>query len=271
MSLLGSVEASIVVPTGGYAFTLDETGVGTAAITIAAGTGFFWTAVGLEGTPDGSGFGLRERIEDELNTNSPDSATYTVTLSSTADNATGKLTISTDGPNFRLTSVTADFLSLAGFTSASIGAYAASHTSNDGQVKALWLPDCAMNAQFGLNTYGMPESQTVPMVAPDGTFSVFHGQTMTRNRIWFEMITKARAVAGEETVTNESYEQFWTDAIRGEAAWAVASTSFLVRGDRNGGTARYYHVVAPGRPDMSRISEEHDLYYRVTMDLLKRV
>ena len=269
MSMLSRWEAPIEIPTGDWTFVLAESGGGgTPTVTLVAARKYYWTNE-YSGGGDPGGFGLRESLEDAINTASPNARTYTVTLDATSDTATGKLTIAVSSGDYTMSSVDADLLSLMGFAA---GPVAASTATGTKAVEALWLPDCVGNAPDGLTTAGRVVSQSRAMIAPGGTYSNFKGASRTENQIWYDVNTRARTVAAEESVTNESYETFWLDAVRGDEPWSNAGEKLQVWPDRNTeATSHIYNMRNTASPDYERAEENHDNYYRVTLELVKAV
>lgn len=266
MSLLCRFESYMEIPTGDWTAVLTESGGGgTPTITFTAGTGYYWDNDG--GAP--TGFGFREELEDKLNTASPNANTYTVTLDTSADNGTGKLTIAVDAGTFTLTSVNSDMLAWMGFTS-NLSPTASSFQGSK-QVEGMWLPDCPANSKYGLNTYGKPIGQTVPMIAPDGTYSIFQGSTQTRNQIAFAMVSKAKTITGEENTANESFETWWLDSVYGGEPWSAGAKVAFVTDRANPVLAYYYNVLNVGEPPYERALDDYDGYYAITLDLLKAV
>jgi hypothetical protein len=268
MGHVGKWEARIVVPTGGWVdagnFTLSEdAGGGAQDVTITAGN--YWWSSG-----DG-GNDFAAQLKADLETASFNTLTYTVTVSAGAG-GTGLITMTVSSGVSTITWGSSD-----GATVRDLCGYAGATTvlsgvDQDGssQVQGLWLPGCPVETPGGLDSSGVPVSAGFRTLAEDGTYLATHGSKMVTNEYTHEAVAVARTIAASESTSNESYEQFWLDAIRGEKAWAKAGRQLRFYKDADvDGTYKTHNVLNVRKPDIARRQADFDGFWRVRIEVVE--
>lgn len=257
--MAGKWEARIVIPTGGWvASVTDAGGTDATAISLAAGATYYHSSAG-SGAND-----LAAEIQSDLNASVTLSGTYTVTVSA-GEGGTGKYTIASTG-NFSVAWTSTGLRDCLGFSTAPGGA-ASSYTS-EGQAEGLWLPDCPAETPYGLASSGKPRSAALVTLSEDGTYFATHGDVVRFNSYAYRAVSRARTIAASETVANESYEQFWLDAIRGEAAWANAGRKLRWYADADtDATYKTYNATDVVEPMVERHSPDYDGLWSVRLEV----
>lgn len=102
-------------------------------------------------------------------------------------------------------------------------------------------------------------------IAPDGTYTAFHGPSRTRNLLRWPVVQVHRVIAAEETTTNESFEQFWLDTVRGEAAWAQSGRLRWYPDETVDGTSFTYAVTDAVSPQYERVDPTYDGLWAVSL------
>lgn len=228
----GKLEARITVPTGGWSFTVTETGGGgaSAAITVPAFT-YYHSSVGSNSTD------LPAEIKSQFDASALN-ATYTVSIAA-GENATGKYTISCTGgsvTSFAFTWTDTEIRNLLGFDGTESGT--TSYTGND-QAEGLWLPDESYQKKNGgIKGSWVTDQQTVN-TANGNVYSVM-GRKYRRTRIVWPMTSRAKTWVENESATNESFEQFLLDGIYGGAAWGTSAGPIRFHPDADADTATDY-------------------------------
>lgn len=227
----GKLEARITVPTGGWDFTITETGGGgaSAAITVPAFTYYH--------SSDGSNSNtLPEAIKTQLDASSLN-ATYTVSIAA-GESGTGKYTISATGgsvTSFAFTWTDTEIRDLLGFSGSESGTL--SYTG-DNQAEALWLPDEGYQKKNGGIGGSWVTDQQIVNTANGNVYSVM-GRKYRRTRIVWPMTARNKTWAENETTTNESFETF-LEGIWGTASWATSTGPIRFHPDADADTATDY-------------------------------
>lgn len=262
-SLYSKWEARITIPTGGWVASMtDAGGTDASAISLSAGATYYWSSAG-SGAED-----LPKTIEDQINASGTLSGGYTVVVADGVPGAGGTGQLSIAGPGtFSITWTSTDLRDCLGFTGNVSGADV--YTSPN-HVEGLWLPACPVDTPFGLSSSGLVVSAVAETLSEDGTFYSSHGSKHTRNEYTYRAVTIARTVAASESVTNESYESFWLDAIRGEEPWATAGRQLRYYKDcTDDATYKTYNVINATSPDISRHTEDYDGFWTVGLQVVE--
>lgn len=159
-----------------------------------------------------------------LLTNNPSlSGTYTCSLSDDTDASTGKVTISATGiTSFTLTWATSTSQAIRdalGFTG-NLSPTAASHTSANA-CPYLWLPNVGRTNAMGPEPISSSLRLGVPMMdyrltrAPTGASKRLVSNTTYVESLEFHYVSGAKAAKRLESVTNESWETFYTTVLGG--------------------------------------------------------
>jgi hypothetical protein len=225
----GRLEAQITVPTGGWDFTIDDSGGGGAASgTLPAGDYYlpellvaFATALNTAATTD----------------------TLTATLSN-SETGTGKVSITSDG-NGTLEWVDTDLRDLLGYTgNLTLVADTANTATN--QARSLWLPDCPYDADNEVGAWlGWRRTDAASVMSASGAVFSRVGQSHRRAKLSWSVISRPKAVEANETTTNESFEKFLYDGVWGFASWGQPSGPIRFFPDADAGAYVEYAVILP--------------------------
>lgn len=198
----GRLEAQFTVPSGGWDIAVSLSGGGSGTATITAGD-YFLTDFLTE---------IATRITAVISTEN-----CYVNLSKSEASGTGKVTLTAEGSNLAVTWTDTEVRDILGFTgnlSAAVTYVATNHAMH------VWLPDCSMFAPYGLNDPGMEESDVRQAETPAGDVFTIYGQRKTvLNGLRWDAISHARARIAGESVSGESFQQFYRDSLLGERAW----------------------------------------------------
>lgn len=258
MSLWSKWEGRAVIPSGNWTCALTDGTGGPYTITLTAANTYYHSSPGND-TVD-----LPAKLKALFEAAGGGVRTYTVTCSA-GESGTGKYTIAVDSGTFSITWTSTDLRDLLGFTG-NISAQTTSTGSNHAQ--GLWLPECPVETPYGLASSGMPMSTAVVSLSEDGTYSVTHGAKHTRNEYVYGLVALSKVVAASESTTNESYETFWLDTIRGEEPWANAGRQVRYYADTDvDGTYITFNVLNVARPDIARASPDWDGFWTVRLEV----
>lgn len=253
---IGKWEHALVVPTDGWDISVTDSG-GADTITVPAGT-YYWSSVG-DGSND-----LAAELQSQLNASGTLSGTYTVTISAGVG-GTGKTTIACD-ESFTATWDDTELRNLFGFDgniSSTTSATGANHA------EGLWLPSAPVDTLYGLGSQGKPVSASMVSMAPDGTMTAFHGPKHRRNEYQYQAVVGTRVVQSKETTTNESYETWWLDGVRGEATWAKGGRNVRYYADADtDGTYLEYHITEQSEPLTDRRDASYDGLWTVRIPVV---
>lgn len=181
------IEAAIVVPTGGYAFSVNLGGAATA--TIPAGT-YYPTTLAAE---------VATQLEAARA-----AGTWTVAIGST-----GLVTISEDDATFTITWTSTVLRDLLGYTGNLTGERTYTATN---QIKAMWLSPCGLTSRHG-SSRGLPVTVCGTSVAPTGATIRRRFATHYPASYTFPAVKGRYALSRWESVVNESFETAWVDYL----------------------------------------------------------
>lgn len=261
---LGRWEALITVPTGDWTdsgnFTLTEAaGGGAQDITIAAGD-YFWNGA------VGGGTTFLAEIKRALDDASANGQAYTVTMTASESTRTQLVTISSTaaftlafGSNDGLT-----FLNLLGSTSDPTGS-ATSHTFDDNNAQAIWLPDQPPWVPTTLEDHGSRNTVQAISRSPGGAFHRWTGATVHQKQIVYRGAALAKTKIDHATVANESFEAFWDHSIGAQKAWS-SGCYWRWYQNADGGFTRDYHPIDP-EPMSKRLVGSYRELWEITMNL----
>ncbi len=205
---LPKFEGLITVPTGGWAFNLEEVtpNGGPTAVTIPAG-GYYLT------TGYGAGTSLLATIKAQMEAAIAGAVTYTVTLDDDNDTSTGKVTIAGSGvTTFNITWTSLTLRNLLGFTGNLSGA--ATYTGTE-HAEFLWLPNVGRRSPLRApdGSAGAYMTDGTVTVSPSGKSKRLAYATRRVDRYDFENLRGYKTWITHEQVANESLEKFWSDVI----------------------------------------------------------
>lgn len=201
----GRVEGRIVVPTGGWDVTLDDSTIPATVSTVPAGTY--------------SPTSLAAALQTALTATG---GTYAVTLSA-GESGTGLVTITcSSGSPFSITWDDTDLRDAVGFTANIVAA--ATPQTGVAQMKALWLPPVPKRSQYGdavvADGGGTLETDYTSTVGPTGRVYALKSTSYTQHeRIAWEGVVLERALEAHETTANASWECFARDCAWGRLTY----------------------------------------------------
>lgn len=199
-----------MVPTGGWTCTFTDTGGTDTGITIAAGTYYLNSSSGS----------LLSTLQTALNASGTLAGTYTVAIADTGVNATGYITISATGTAQFTADLGADFQALEdllGFA----GPLVPPGTTFTGteQPQKLWLPNVGRSnpmspepSASGTNI-GALETDYFFTLAPSGESTRMVYNTRYMDNFEFRYLKASKTWTSQESVTNESFQTFYSDVI----------------------------------------------------------
>jgi hypothetical protein len=215
MATNGKLQSRITVPTGGWDLAITEVPTNSATITVPAGTYYHSSA-------DSEAEGLLDTIQTLIEaavTATDLDGTYTVSLSD-AESGTGKVTIAATGiTSFSIAWTDSELQDLLGFTSTPSGALT---YTGESQTQALWIGSYPWQKLNGGIRGGWVSDQQNKNNSAGYVYSVM-GQKYRQTRIAWPMEPQSKTWAENETTVNASFEQFYLDAILGEAAWGTST------------------------------------------------
>lgn len=195
---LGKFEGRFTIPTGGYALALTENGAAVGTVTIAAGNYYLTSTTSILTT-------LTTALD------AAGAGTYTATISD-ADSGTGKVTLSASGvSSFAITWTDTALRNALGWTGNITGS-----TSYESQSASpyIWLPNQRRSEPPTPEGYkGFPITDATMTVSPGGSSHVASYSTRYATSFAFRMIAGNKAWTPLESVTNESFQTFWTATI----------------------------------------------------------
>lgn len=195
--------------TSAQTVTVVEDGVSRGPITVLSpDTDYFWTSATAALTT----------IAAALNAGAPVGVTWALAIDDTADNATGRTTISVDGLGAPAPTVTfnttplRDYLGFTGVVAFGTGNVPQTSTNH---ARFLWLPDVKRTNQLVPDgDAGLRLSDATFTVAPSGhSKSLVYNERFIDN-LEFQQVLGRKAWDRHETYGNESFEQFWQDVIK---------------------------------------------------------
>lgn len=254
--MIGKWEALATIPTGDWEFALTDNSGGPYTITLTAANTYYHSSAGNDSVD------LPAKLKELMDAAS--GQTYTVSVSAGVS-GTGKYTISVDSGTFTISWTDTALRNLLGIDAGDDVSAVATVTGSS-QAEGLWLPQCPVETPYGLASQGIPISAADVMLSPDGTMYAFHGPLRRENEYVYRAVDVARVIASQEGTVNESFEQFWLDAIRGDASWATAGRSFKFYEDAgDDATFLTYHILTEDRPTVARLDPTFDGLWTVTI------
>lgn len=257
----GRWEGRIKIPTGGWSFDVTETGGGgaTDTISLTAANTYYHSSPGND-TVD-----FPAKLQALLNAATLN-ATYTVTVSATAT-GTGKYTISATGGSVTAIAIaftSTDFRNLIGFTGNVNSAL--SHTGAN-HARALWIPQCPVNAAYHLDSDGMPVYDRSHTLSPTGVYKSLVYGSHNACAYEYQYVLQAKTITAAEDTTNESYQTFWVDCIAGDGAWAEPGKALRWYQDAStDGTYKTLNALGGPSPDYARVDNTWDGAWRVLIE-----
>lgn len=233
---------ALVVPTGGW--TADVNDGHAFTITIAAGTYSPTT--------------LATAVEAALEAGAGSTATYSFSIDN-GEGGTGRLVITCDAA-FTVTWTSTDLRDALGYTGnlASSATQAATYG-----MRGLWLPNCPINSQYGVQDAGHLEGGPTQTVSPQGVVKTITRPTRTRSpRFTWSHITANRArkqaeaseTVGGVTATPRSFERFLRDTMFGEVSYFTPGGAVrLIWDSGTPGTYTDYYPIAPKNTAQDRV------------------
>ena len=143
------------------------------------------------------------------------SGTWQVTLS-TGASGTGKVTIATTAGTYSITwGASADQVALRDLLGFAGNIGTGATATGTLQARGLWMPDCGMKGDIDPAQAPLDDDVTMT-VSPTGQVLTRSGSSRYKHtNITWEIVAKNRIWQSEETTTNQSYERFYGDVIRG--------------------------------------------------------
>lgn len=200
----GRVEAMIQVPTDGWVASIQGAADGSPVnATVAAGTYYMTT--------------LYAEVETQFD--SASATDWTVTWAD-GEGGTGKVTIACAGGNGTVDWTATDLRDALGYELDGNLSGAATYESTD-QAKMVWFPDGTKETEYGDNDDGWQESDLRGTESPGGLVKSLAGNRKTANWVRWNGVSRAKCRIAGEATGNESFEQFWVDAIMGEGPGGI--------------------------------------------------
>lgn len=246
----GRIEALITVPTGGYTFTITETGGGGASdtVTIPAGTYYHSTA-------DSTANDFLAELQAQTDAATLN-ASYTWSFSH-GESGTGKYRVVATGGS--VTAVTFAWTStiirdLIGFDGTETADLDQTGTDN---AQAVWFPSTPPQVLNGASSAGWWEAEMpVKENAHGNVFAVLGRDKRINNIIWpAEPQNKVWTANESSGNVNESFETFLREGIHGTASWGSAAgpIRWYPDGDVDGSSFEYGVVgLATWKPEQLR-------------------
>lgn len=204
MTFDGRVEAYFTVPTGLTISVQTSAPATTLPVTVTAGT-----YAGISA--------FLAALQAALIAGKPLTVgTWQVSLS-TGASGTGKVTIATTAGTYGITWGAgvdqAALRDLLGFA-ADIGGGTTTTTSPK-QARGLWIPDCPVVSDVDAVQAPLDDDASTTVSPTGKAFTRSTTSRYTHSNIKWSFVSKSRMWASEEAITNQSYERFHRDAIRG--------------------------------------------------------
>jgi hypothetical protein len=251
---VGKLEGRIIVPSGGFALSLTDGTGGPYSVTFTAAESYYMSSA------DGAGSSLLAALKTKLQAAGGGGRTYTCSM----DSLTGIVTISVNTGTFSITWTTPSLRNLLGFD-ANISAQ--SSASGADHAESVWLPNVHAMPDYGLNSAGRVISNAMVRIAPDGTYSAFHGPSRKANRLYWPIVQVHKVIEAEETSTNESYERWWLDTVRGEGSWAQSGRLRWYPNASSDATYASYCVTEAVSPQCERVDANYDGLWSVSLSV----
>jgi len=245
-------EAPITIPSGGWSFALTDSDVTGATVTIPAGTYYHST-----------GTTLASELKSQMDATS--ARTYTVSF----DSSTGKYSIAVSSSTFSITWTDTELRNVLGWTGMASGS--STPDESDVQAEGIWLPKTPVETPYGLESGGIPVSSANVSMSPGGAFYSYHGPKHYRSEYTYVAVTGPRALTSKEETANQSFETFWTDAIRGEAPWCDVPGASLRFHPSASDDSTYFtwNILDQKEPSLVRATEGYDGLWQVSFSVAR--
>lgn len=238
----GKIETRVTIPAGGWDFEITETGGGAASASLSVPAGEYYHS-----SPGSAAAGLVATVQALIDASALN-ATYTVAIAA-GEGGTGRYTISCTGgsvTSFDFTWDDTELRDLLGYTGSESAGTSITGTS---QAQALWIPGYASNSLNGLPVAGSEwrgwwETDTHEGESPRGDYFGVSGERKRVNQVVWPAESRAKVWAANESLANESLEQWLIDGIWGDAAWATVGGPARIYGDAADDTVYGTYYVA---------------------------
>lgn len=226
-----------------------------ARITIPAGTTWDATFTDASGAsavsvPEGNYYlvDLITAIDADLD------GDWTISVSD-GESGTGRCTINSTQTPWSITWTSTDMRNVLGFTG-NISSVSAAQTGTN-HCQALWLPDVVKFSQYGDAANGSLITDFRATKGPTGVVRAFFGNSYrVHEGIKWEGVSNNKAMAHHETLTNESFETFYLDAMTGRKSYIPVSTYVRLYWDADvDGTYAVGRLDWPSRFDLRKLVE----------------
>ena len=251
----GRVEAMIEVPTGGWDVDIEGATDGGTPVTATIPAGVYYMTT----------------LIAECKTQFDDASQDTWTISwADGEDGTGKVSILSPAW-VGLTWVDTDLQDALGFENDGATLSGTGTATSSDQAKFCWFPDAPFVTLLGPNDDGWRESDLRMTESPGGQAKGLYGNNKTVNSITWSGISRAKCrVAGEATL-NESFEQFWLDAVIGTGGGGYPGAQWNFYWDADVATATAYtpHGIENWQPE--QLSPGMVEYWRIIVPRLVKV
>lgn len=207
---IGSLQADITVPTGGWDLAYTDSAGGPLTATVAAGS---YTPTELVAAVQAAVIALTGAV----------GANFTATLSA-GESGTGKVTLTTSDTPWSISWTDTDLRDALGFA-ANITAVSVAQTGTKFAV-GLFLPgNPAMFNAHGSGAGGTIKTDYSATVGPTGRVNALFGNSYVEHpRIRWEGVPNNRAWVHFESVTGESFEAWYRDVATGRKSYVGVNT-----------------------------------------------
>jgi hypothetical protein len=255
----GKLESRITIPTGNWTFTFSESGGGgTPTVTLTAAAEYYHSSTTT----------IASAIKAAMDAASPNARTYTVTVSS-GNGGTGKYTISVSSGTYSITWIATDLRNLLGFT-ANLSAVSTATGSN--HAIGLWVPGVPHEQEFSSADQGHDEYDVASTESPDGTTVVTAYNRRTVTQLQWTAVTDTKTRSITEATTNESWQNFYRNALAGEQPGFTPGGPVRWHPDADtNGTFTTYKVPFDRRDAPQRVQQQWSGLYTVAIPRLVKV
>ena len=231
----GRLEALIYIASNWQATFTDS--VGATVVTVAAGNWYILDLIA------------------EINADLP--RNWLVTISD-GETGTGRVTITTTDTPWSVTWTSTDMRDLLGFTGNIAGVSVAQTGTN--HVQGMWLPDTIKWSPHGddagsdnvLTTW----TDTRYLVGPQGQVQTLGGNSRKEYALRYEGCTRARTKVAGESVSGESFEQFWLTCHCGGESYFKRGAAVRVYWDADDDTNyTVVKMILPPQFDPGQLSQ----------------
>lgn len=222
MAKRGRIEARVTIPTGGAAVSYTDSAGGPLTATVPAGNYTGPTAV------------LAELVTQIQGLTGAVGANFTASLSA-GESGTGLVTMDTSDEPWSLTWTSTNLRDLLGYT-ANISSVTTAQVGTK-QAKGLWLPDVEKwtprgDEKSGGSNIGVTVTDTRQLLDANGTVQTLGGTSRKEIRgLKWVGVSQARTLIRYESVSNESFEQFWLDTYCGSFTWFLRGARWTIYWD----------------------------------------